>query len=234
MDLTPLTPAAPETVPTDTPLRVVLVDDDTLVRAGLRLILGGDRAIEIVGEASDGIAAVSEIARTRPDVVLMDIRIPRRDGLAALEIARAADPTLKVVVLTTFDADDMVLTALRLGAAGFLLKDTPPAELVAAVRLVAQGRSMLSPSVTQQLITAVARQPVDGREAAAQVRLARLTERELEVAVAIGTGLSNADIAASLFLSIATVKTHVGRVLDKLGADNRVQVAICVHDAGLA
>ncbi|MFC6305257.1 response regulator [Oerskovia jenensis] len=232
--MTPSTaPAAPGTR-TDAPLRVVLVDDDTLVRAGLRLILGGDRTIEIVGEAADGIAAVSEIARTRPDVVLMDIRMPRRDGLAALEIARAADPALKVIVLTTFDADDMVLTALRLGAAGFLLKDTPPAELVAAVRLVAEGRSMLSPSVTEQLITAVARQPVDDREAAARTRLARLTERELEVAVAIGAGLSNADIATSLFLSIATVKTHVGRVLDKLGADNRVQVAICVHDAGLA
>jgi len=233
VDLTPLAPAVPETAPANAPLRVVLVDDDTLVRAGLRLILGGDRAIEIVGEASDGIAAVAEIARTRPDVVLMDIRMPRRDGLAALEIARAADPGLKVVVLTTFDADDMVLTALRLGAAGFLLKDTPPAELVAAVRLVAEGRSMLSPSVTQQLIAAVARQPVDDRAETARARLAALTERELEVALAVGTGLSNADIATRLFLSVATVKTHVGRVLDKLGADNRVQVAICVHDAGL-
>jgi len=224
---------APEPAATRAPLRVVLVDDDTLVRAGLRLILGGDRSIEIVGEAADGVAAVAEIARTRPDVVLMDIRMPRRDGLAALEIARAADPGLKVVVLTTFDADDMVLTALRLGAAGFLLKDTPPAELVAAVRLVAEGRSMLSPSVTQQLIAAVARQPVDDRAETARARLAALTERELEVALAVGTGLSNADIATRLFLSVATVKTHVGRVLDKLGADNRVQVAICVHDAGL-
>ena len=235
MDLTSSVAAspAPEPAATRAPLRVVLVDDDTLVRAGLRLILGGDRSIEIVGEAADGVAAVAEIVRARPDVVLMDIRMPRRDGLAALEIARAADPGLKVIVLTTFDADDMVLSALRLGAAGFLLKDTPPAELVAAVRLVAEGRSMLSPSVTQQLIAAVARQPVDDRAETARARLAALTERELEVALAVGTGLSNADIATRLFLSVATVKTHVGRVLDKLGADNRVQVAICVHDAGL-
>ena len=214
-------------------VRVVLVDDEAIVLAGLRLILGGDRSIEVVGQASDGVQAVAVIARTRPDVVLMDIRMPRCDGLAATEIARAADPDLKVIVLTTFDTDDMVLAALRLGASGFLLKDTPAEDLVQAVRLVAAGRSMLSPSVTEQLIAAVARQPNAHRTAGARARLAQLTEREREVAQAVGCGLSNAEIAATLYLSIATVKTHVGRLFDKLGAKNRVQVAICVHDAGL-
>lgn len=161
------------------PVRVAIVDDETLVRAGLRMILGGDPSIEIVAEASDGVEAVDAIARTRPDVVLMDIRMPRRDGLAAIEIARAADPDLKVIVLTTFDTDDMVLTALRLGASGFLLKDTPPEELVEAVRLVAAGQSMLSPSVTLQLIAAVARLPGSDKTADARLRLERLTEREI-------------------------------------------------------
>ena len=214
------------------PIRVAIVDDETLVRAGLRMILGGDPSIEIVAEASDGVEAVAVIARTRPDVVLMDIRMPRRDGLAAIEIARAANPDLKVIVLTTFDTDDMVLTALRLGASGFLLKDTPPDELVQAVRLVAAGRSMLSPSVTQQLIAAVARLPGSDETADARSRLDRLTERESEVAHAVGRGLSNAEIAATLHMSIPTVKTHIGHVFDKLEVKNRVQIAICVHEAG--
>ena len=214
------------------PIRVAIVDDEALVRAGLRMILGGDTTIEIVAEASDGVEAVAVIARTQPDVVLMDIRMPRRDGLAAIEIARAADPDLKVIVLTTFDTDDMVLTALRLGASGFLLKDTPPGELVEAVRLVANGRSMLSPSVTEQLITAVARLPESGQGASARSLLERLTERESEVAHAVGRGLSNAEIAATLHMSIPTVKTHIGHLFDKLEAKNRVQVAICIHDAG--
>lgn len=213
------------------PIRVVVVDDEPLVRGGLRMILGGDASIEIVAEASDGVEAVEVIARTRPDVVLMDIRMPRRDGLAAAELARAADPDLKIIVLTTFDTNDLVLKALRLGACGFLLKDTPPAELVEAVTLVAAGRSMLSPSVTKQLIAAVARQPDSGQGAGARSRLARLTERESEVARAVGRGLSNAEIAATLHMSIPTVKTHVGRLFDKLEARNRVQVAICIHEA---
>ncbi|WP_407343157.1 response regulator [Pengzhenrongella phosphoraccumulans] len=218
---------------TSVPLRVVIVDDEALVRAGLRMILGGDPTIEVVGEAADGDQAVALIARTRPDVVLMDIRMPRCDGLAATERARAADPDLKIIVLTTFDTDDLVMTALRLGAIGFLLKDTPPAQLVEAVRLAAVGRSTLSPSVTDQLIAAVARQPAPRQHSAAHDRLDRLTERESEVARAVGRGLSNAEIAAALYMSVPTVKTHVGHLFDKLEVRNRVEVALCLHDADL-
>jgi len=214
-------------------IRVALVDDEALVRAGLRLILGGDRTIEVVGEASDGIDAAALIARTRPDVVLMDIRMPRLDGLEATRLALASDPSLKIIVLTTFDTDETVLTALRLGASGFLLKDTPPPDLVEAVRLVASGRSMLSPSVTEQLISAVARQPHAAHRASARERLATLTGREHEVALELARGSSNGAIAETLFLSVATVKTHLGRVFDKLGAENRVQVAMVVRDADI-
>jgi DNA-binding NarL/FixJ family response regulator len=212
-------------------IRVALVDDEVLVRAGLRLILGGDTAIEVVGEASDGVEAADVIARTRPDVVLMDIRMPRLDGLEATRRALAAHPLLKVIVLTTFDTDDAVLTALRLGASGFMLKDTPPAELVEAVRLVASGRSILSPSVTEQVISAATRQRSPGDGGAARELLASLTAREREVAVELARGSSNSVIAETLFLSVPTVKTHLGRIFDKLGAENRVQVAMVVRDA---
>ncbi len=214
------------------PVTVLLVDDDALVRSALRLILGGDPAITVVGEASDGQEGVALVESLRPDVVLMDIRMPRLDGLAATERALALQPDLVVVVLTTFDTDDMVLSALRLGARGFLLKDTPPAELVAAVRAAAAGQPMLSPSVTGQLIAAVAASG-PRQDAEARARLATLTEREHEVALAVARGQSNAEIAASLFMSVATVKSHVGRLFGKLGVENRVQVAICVHEAGL-
>ncbi|MBF0724406.1 response regulator [Sanguibacter inulinus] len=214
------------------PVSVLLVDDDALVRSALRLILGGDPAITVVGEASDGLEGVALVESLRPDVVLMDIRMPRLDGLAATERALALQPDLVVVVLTTFDTDDMVLSALRLGARGFLLKDTPPADLVAAVRAAAAGQPMLSPSVTGQLIAAVAA-PGPRQDAEARARLATLTEREHEVALAVARGQSNAEIAASLFMSVATVKSHVGRLFGKLGVENRVQVAICVHEAGL-
>ncbi|MGW6130958.1 response regulator [Cellulomonas sp. NPDC055163] len=214
-------------------VRLLVVDDDALVRAGLRLILGGDPGLVIVGEAADGLQAV-ELARTeRPDVVLMDIRMPRLDGLAATERLLAADPDARVVVLTTFDTDDMVVSALRLGAVGFLLKDTPPEELVGAVRAVAAGRPILSPSVTAQLIATVRAESPPGRNRAAEGRLEVLSEREREVAVGIGRGLSNAEIAAELYMSVATVKSHVGRLFAKLGVENRVQIAICVHEAGL-
>ena len=214
-------------------VRLLVVDDDALVRAGLRLILGGDPGLLIVGEASDGLQAV-ELARTeRPDVVLMDIRMPRLDGLAATERLLAADPEARVVVLTTFDTDDMVVSALRLGAVGFLLKDTPPEELVGAVRAVAAGRPILSPSVTAQLIATVVAESPPGRGREAAGRLDVLSEREREVAVGIGRGLSNAEIAAELYMSVATVKSHVGRLFAKLGVENRVQIAICVHEAGL-
>ena len=214
-------------------LRVVVVDDDALVRAGLAMILGGDRSIEIVGEAADGIEAIGVIAEGRPDVVLMDIRMPGRDGLAATEIVLQQFPHTKVIVLTTFDTDESVLKALRTGAAGFLLKDTPPDRLIAAIHLVADGDPILSPSVTAQLITSVSSGPDDGRRRAATDRLDTLTARERAVALAIGQGKSNADIAGELHLSVPTVKAHVSHLFTKLDADNRVQIAICVHDAEL-
>ena len=213
-------------------IRVVIVDDDALVRAGLRMILGGDPAIEIVGEAADGLDALDLIAQVRPTVVLMDIRMPRLDGLETTKSLTARGDQARVIVLTTFDTDELVLTALRHGAVGFLLKDTPPADLVDAVRRVAAGESTLSPSVTAQLIATVT-SGTDGRRQRASSLLDRLTEREREVAVSVGHGLSNAEIAAQLFMGVATVKTHIGRVFTKLEATNRVQVARTVHDAGL-
>ena len=215
------------------PVRVVVVDDDGLVRAGLRLILGGSDTVDVVGEAPDGHEALTVVERERPDVVLMDIRMPGLDGLAATLRLAERGSTARVLVLTTFDTDEMVLTALRHGAAGFLLKDTPPPDLVEAVVRAARGEPMLSPSVTAQVISAATRDRGNPRERSARERVARLTDREREVAVAIGRGLSNAEIAAELYLGLATVKTHIGRVLTKLEASNRVQIALCVHDAGL-
>ena len=217
----------------DRPLvRVVLVDDETLVRVGLRLILGADPAIEVVGEAGDGLEALDVVRATSPDVVLMDIRMPRLDGLGATERLLAAQPDARVVILTTFNTDEMVLGALRLGAAGFLLKDTPPAEIVRHVHDAGAGRTTLSPSVTDRLIASVTDQPRDERRAAARQKLDALTERERDVARAIGRGLSNTEIASELFITVATVKTHISRILEKLPADNRTHIAICVHEAG--
>ncbi|WP_324652238.1 response regulator transcription factor [Georgenia sp. H159] len=214
-------------------VRVVVVDDDGLVRAGLRLILGGSDGVEVVGEAADGREGLAVVERERPDVVLMDIRMPVLDGLTATRRLVEGRSTARVIVLTTFDTDEMVLTALRHGAAGFLLKDTPPEDLVAGVVRVARGEPMLSPSVTAQVITAATRGGDDSRERSARQRIERLTEREREVAVAIGRGLSNSEIAAELYMGMATVKTHVGRLFTKLEVTNRVQIALCVHDAGL-
>jgi DNA-binding NarL/FixJ family response regulator len=213
-------------------VRLVLVDDEALVRAGLRLILEGDPAFVIVGEASDGQEALAIVRGSDPDVVLMDIRMPHLDGLAATELLIAQKPGLKVIVLTTFDTDEFVLRALRIGASGFLLKDTPPGELIEAVRRVAAGRTILSQSVTEQLIAAIPKRPEVQLRENAVARLALLTDREREVAVAIAEGLSNAEIASTFYISLTTVKTHVGRILDKLAVDNRVQIAICVHTAG--
>ena len=215
------------------PIRLAIVDDDPMVRAALGMMLGGNSGITVVGEAANGEEALTLVPASGAEVVLMDIRMPLRDGLSATEVLLRRDPSLKVIVLTTFDADDMVLRALRLGAAGFMLKDTPPARLVEAVRTVASGQPMLSPSVTAQLIAAVAGPGTasDDRSDDARTRLATLTEREREVAHAVGRGLSNAEISAELFMSVPTVKTHVGRLFTKLGVDNRVQVAILVHDA---
>ncbi len=216
-------------------VRLVVVDDDPMVRAALRMMLGGDSGLVVVAEASDGEEALRVVPASDADVVLMDIRMPVRDGLSATEELLSADPALKVIVLTTFDTDDMVLRALRIGAAGFLLKDTPPARLVEAIRTVASGQPMLSPSVTAQLIAAVNRTDrateEQDRTRSARDALDTLTERERDVADAVARGMSNADIAAELYMGVPTVKTHVGRLFTKLGVENRVQVAILVHDA---
>ncbi|MFG2454617.1 response regulator transcription factor [Streptomyces sp. M41(2017)] len=216
-----------------TAIRLVLVDDDPLVRAGLALMMGGAEDVEIVGEAADGAEVEELVDRTRPDVVLMDIRMPNVDGLTATERLRARKEAPQVVVLTTFHADDQVLRALRAGAAGFVLKDTPPAEILDAVRRVAAGDPVLSPTVTRQLMEHAAGSSADARRSGARSRIAVLNEREREVAVAVGRGGSNADIAAELFMSVATVKTHVSRILAKLDLNNRVQVALLTYDAGL-
>jgi DNA-binding NarL/FixJ family response regulator len=215
------------------PIRVMLVDDDPLVRSGLRMLLGGAGTIEVVAEVDDGDGVLAAVDRHRPDVVLMDVRMPRLDGVSAAGLLARQPSPPEVLMLTTFDADDLVLRALRAGASGFLLKDTPPAEIVRAIELVAAGDSMLSPAVTRRLIDLVAREPEAGTPPADAARLlATLSPRELEVAKAVGRGLSNADISTELHLSVATVKAHVSRLLEKLAVENRVQVALLVRDAG--
>ncbi|HET6626232.1 MAG TPA: response regulator transcription factor [Nocardioidaceae bacterium] len=215
-------------------INVLVVDDDPLVRAGLSLILGGAEDIVVVGEASDGQQAVEAVGGAAPvDVVLMDIRMPRMDGLEATAAIQAAETAAKVIVLTTFDADDYVVRALGHGASGFLLKDTPPPQLVDAVRKVAAGQPMLSPSVTGQLIRHLTDNDSVRRATDARDQIGTLTDRELEVAHGIGRGWSNAEIAGELHMSVSTVKAHVSRIFTKLDASNRVQIAVCMHDAGL-
>ncbi len=215
-------------------IRVLVVDDDALVRAGLAMLLAGAEDIANVGEAADGNEVARAVAEYRPDVVLMDIRMPGMDGLTATELLRAQRGAPEVIVLTTFEADDYVMRALRAGASGFLLKDTPPAEIVRAVRGVAAGEPMLSPAVTRRLIGHVTGNDGDDRRRHARAQLGLLTEREREVAVAIGLGKTNAEIGRELFMGVATVKAHVSRVLEKLVLNNRVQIALLVHDAGEA
>lgn len=212
---------------------VVIVDDDALVRVGLVMMMGGAPDIRVLAEAEDGGAVLDLVERHSPDVVLMDIRMPTVDGLTATERLRALEDPPEVLVLTTFDAGEHVLRALRAGAAGFLLKDTPPAEIVESVRQVSRGMSVLSPTVTRRLIDRVGTGSHSERADRARDRLSALNNRELEVAVAVGEGRSNADIASTLFLSVPTVKTHVSSVLTKLGLNNRVQIALLVHDAQL-
>ena len=213
-------------------IRVLVVDDDPLVRSALRLMLGGQPDLDVIGEAPDGRSGVAAARAERPDVVLMDIRMPGLNGLEATRALHADPDPPRVIVLTTFDADEHVMGALAAGADGFVLKDTPPGEIVEAIRRVAAGDPMLSPSVTATLIRQV-RDTGDDRSEEARRRLAGLTERETEVAVAVGRGLSNAEIAGELYLSVPTVKAHVSRLFDKLQVTNRVQIAMCVHDAGL-
>jgi DNA-binding NarL/FixJ family response regulator len=214
-------------------IKTLLVDDESLVRAGLRFILESAPDLEVVGEAEDGDQAISAIRRTRPDVVLMDIRMPRSDGLAATEaVRRLADPPA-VIVLTTFDSDEHVFRALEAGACGFLLKDTSPHDLIRAVRLACAGDSMLSPQVTRRLIHRLTTDHPTGRRRDALARLDALTERERDVLTEVGLGHSNAEIAGRLHMSEATVKSHVSHLFDKLAVTNRVQVAIAAYRAGL-
>jgi DNA-binding NarL/FixJ family response regulator len=213
-------------------VRVLLIDDDALVRAGLRMILSSAEDLEVVGEVDDGARAVAAVREHRPDVVLMDIRMPGMDGIAATAALRRLAAPPQVIVPTTFQADEQVMSALRAGAGGFLLKDTPPAEIVNAVRLVASGEAMLSPSVTRTLLSHFGDAQASERRRYAAQRLAALTDRERQVAVAVGSGASNAEVAVSLFMSEATVKAHVSRLFTKLDVTSRVHIAIVVHDAG--
>jgi DNA-binding NarL/FixJ family response regulator len=213
-------------------IRVLLVDDDALVRSGLRLMLAGADEIEVVGEVDDGRGVLAAVDVLHPDVVLMDIRMPQLDGIAATRLLRAQPKPPEVLVLTTFDADELVVRALQAGASGFLLKDTPPAEIVRAIELVNAGDGMLSPGIARRLIALVAGDSDAGaRQEGARERLDRLSSREREVALAVGRGLANAEIAAELYMSVATVKAHVSRLLTKLGVDNRVQIALLVQEA---
>jgi DNA-binding NarL/FixJ family response regulator len=214
-------------------IRVLIIDDEALVRAGLRMILESADDKTLVGEAADGAGAVEAVQRSQPDVVLMDIRMPRIDGLAATVALRELGARPPVVILTTFDLDDYVFRALRAGADGFLLKDTPPLELVNAVRVVAGGESMLSPSVTRRLIAHFTASTRDAGRHQAREGVLALSPREREVLVEVGRGRSNAEIGGALYMSEATVKAHVSHLLTKLGRANRVQLAILAHDAGL-
>ncbi|WP_151525786.1 response regulator transcription factor [Serinicoccus kebangsaanensis] len=227
------------------PTRLFLVDDQELVRAGFRMVLDAQDDMSVVGEAGDGMAAVEAIAQTRPDVVLMDIRMPRMDGVETtrrlLQDRTPDDPALKVLVLTTFDLDEYVFAALKAGASGFLLKDAGPAELLAAIRAVHAGDAAMAPSTTRRLLERFVpdlpdeqgRQDAAAQRRAATARLDVLTDREREVLEAVGKGLTNSEIAAEFYLAEATVKTHIGRVLHKLGLRDRVQMVITAYETGL-
>ncbi|RSS50379.1 DNA-binding response regulator [Streptomyces sp. WAC07061] len=220
----------------DGPIRVLLADDETMIRHGVRLILRHADGIEVVAEAADGRQAVELAAVHHPDVVLVDIRMPVCDGLAAIAPLLALDPAPRVVMLTTFGDDENVVRALREGAAGFLLKDEGPEELISAVRAAAAGDAVLSPGVTGAVISRMlgAPEPAGAGGADADERIARLTGRERDVLAALGQGLSNQEIAARLGIGTGTVKTHVGAILDKTGSTSRVQAALLAHRTGLA
>jgi DNA-binding NarL/FixJ family response regulator len=213
-------------------VRVVVVDDEPMVCAHLRTILGSSPAIEVVDEAHDGAAGVEAVVRSHPDVVLMDLRMPGVDGITAIErIGKLPDPP-PIVVLTTFDADQYVLRALRAGAAGFLVKSTPPEDLIGLVQVAAEGHTVLSPTAARRLIAASS-DSQSGRDRARRLA-GSLTPRETEVLACLGEGLSNADIARRLYLSEATIKGYVSNLLDKLGCANRTQAGLIAHEAGLA
>ena len=209
---------------------VLVADDQSMVRAGFRLLLGDEDGIEVVAEAADGNEAVAKAARFRPAVVLMDIRMPELDGLEATRRILAADPDARVLILTTFDLDEYIYEALRAGASGFVLKDDPPEQLIAAIRTAAAGNALLSPAVTKRVI----RQFAQVRPPSAPPGLEHLTAREHEVFLRIADGLSNAEIGRELYISETTVKTHVTRVLQKLDLRDRVQAVVLAHQCGLA
>ena len=211
-------------------IRVLIADDQALMRGGFRMILDAQDDIEVVGEAIDGRDAVEQFRRLDPDVVVMDVRMPAMDGIEATRRLSAADSAARILILTTFDLDEFVFDALRAGASGFLLKDRPPEELVAAVRVVASGEALLAPSITRRLIEEFARRP---ESPARPPELEELTDREHEVLGLMGRGLSNAEIAGRLFIAETTVKTHVGRVLQKLDLRDRAQAVVIAYESGL-
>ena len=227
--------------PHDGPIRLFLVDDQELVRAGFRMVLDAQADMTVVGEAGDGQVALEAIEATRPDVVLMDIRMPRLDGVETTRRLHERGDAARVLVLTTFDLDEYVFAALKAGASGFLLKDAGPAELLSAIRAVHAGDAAMAPSTTRRMLERfVPDLPDEGAESAAAAqrraataRLEPLTDREREVLEAVGRGLTNTEIAAELFLAEATVKTHIGRVLHKLGLRDRVQMVITAYETGL-
>ena len=214
-----------------TSIRVLLVDDDDLMRAGLRSVLSSDETIEVVGEAGDGRAAIERVRELRPDVVLMDVRMPNLDGIAATREALAARAETKVVILTTFEEDDYIFGALSAGASGFLLKRSSPEALIGALHSVAAGDSLLSPSVTRRVIERMAKQPAP--ETSSSERLEELTPREREVLELVARGLANSEIASALVIEESTVKTHVKRILMKLRLRDRVQAVIFAYESGL-
>ena len=212
-------------------IRVLIVDDQALVRGGFRMILEAQKDMEVVGEAADGEEALDEVAELEPDVVLMDIRMPRLDGLEATRrlVRRASAP--RVLMLTTFDADEYVYESLRAGASGFMLKDVRPEQLAEAVRVVARGEALLAPAITRRLIEQFVRRPLPGLQTGNE--LAELTDRELDVLRLVARGHSNAEIASSLFVSEATVKTHLTHILSKLDLRDRVQAVVLAYETGL-
>jgi DNA-binding NarL/FixJ family response regulator len=210
-------------------IRVLVADDQSMVRAGFRMLLSGEDDIEVVAEASNGLEAVAQAARFHPTVVLMDIRMPQLDGLEATRRILAADNSAKILILTTFDLDEYVYEALRSGASGFVLKDDPPEQLLAAIRVVADGEALLSPAITKRVIKQFTRMP----RPEAPRQLNELTERELEVFRLIARGLSNAEIARELYISDTTVKTHITHILMKLNLRDRVQAVVLAHETGL-
>jgi DNA-binding NarL/FixJ family response regulator len=212
-------------------VRVLIADDDDLMRAGLRAVFSSDETIDVVGEAGDGRGAIIRARELRPDVVLMDVRMPNLDGIAATRDVLAVSPELKVIILTTFEQDDYIFGALRAGASGFLLKRTRPEDLIAAIHTVAAGDSLLSPSVTRKVIDRMAKQPAP--DASSGERLTELTPREREVLELVARGLSNGEIAQAFVIEESTVKTHVKRILRKLRVRDRVQAVIFAYESGL-